>query len=93
MESRSGQPNTHGPESCFLADVGLASVCSRGVFSSLFWSRMMLRHPSAYHSTRREEGCSSTAFAASRCAAGSDWSNHADRCSDPAAQRDAAALP
>ena len=62
MESRSGQPNTHGPESCFLADVGLASVCSRGVFSSSHCDRTMLRRPSACHPTHREQGCSSTAF-------------------------------
>jgi len=47
---------------CVPARDRLSFLCSRGVFSSLVSSGAMLRRPSAYHHTPREEGCSSTAF-------------------------------
>ena len=80
MATRPGQLNTHaGTESCFSLRVRLASLCSRGWFSSLFWSRMMLRHPSAFQSTCREEGCSSTAFGLGGVPEKTVWTNPAVR--------------
>src|SRR5262245_12528730 len=71
----------------FLAS-GYNTCDEFGWFSSLLCSRTMLRRPSVYLSTLREEGCSSNAFAraADRSAAG--WNNHADLGS--AADRSAA---
>jgi hypothetical protein len=49
------------------------------LFSSSLCDRLMLRQPSIYHPTLREEGCSSTAFNRPPREGDKCWNNSTDR--------------
>jgi hypothetical protein len=84
---RPGYPVVSAPVS------GYRVLCSRGRFSSSLCDRTMLRRPSTFHPTPREEGCSSTAFDTVYAIAYPGWCNLADRGSVYAIAYTVSAVP